>query len=203
MTTFRILASALVLSAMPAVAAAQTGPVPHPFDRCTQAAALFGAGTGSSSTGIVAGGGFGWRVMPRLSIDTRMAWFDRGDGMDAFSASLGAEVSFNGSSSISPFLRAGAGVYRLSIDTATAAPPDFYRRRLIAGGSRPDSHQAFTDPAVVLGGGVSIFVTRRVALRPEFETTIAFRNSRSHAVTAIAIQLAYHFEDHRITPVRK
>lgn len=203
MTTVRTLAAAIAVLILPllapSVVLAQSGVPRHPWDRCTTAGLLIGAATASSDTGLVAGGGFGWRFAPRLALDVRTAWLDRQQGMDAFAASLTAQAFLAGSSSVAPFLRAGLGMYRTSIDESVVSLPDFYARRL-RGGSGLGATQAFTDPSVVLGGGVSVFVSRRIALQPEIETTIVFRNSRSYAVTAATIQFAYHFEDPRITP---
>lgn len=48
----------------------------------------------------------------------------------------------------------------------------------------------------LLGAGVSLFVVRHIAIRPDVDVKIVRRNSRSYAVTAVAVRLAYHFEEH-------
>ena len=59
----------------------------------------------------------------------------------------------------------------------------------------------FTDPSFILGGGVNLFVTRHVALRPDVEAKLVRRNSQNYVVTAVSVHLAYHFEDHPMTPI--
>ena len=60
----------------------------------------------------------------------------------------------------------------------------------------------FTDPTLVTGGGVSIFLKRWFALRPEAEVTLVIRNG-THAVTNVALHAVFLFEEHPMTPTRK
>ena len=62
--------------------------------------------------------------------------------------------------------------------------------------------RAFTDPSFVVGGGVRYFATRQWSIEPEITAIIVTHRSRSHVVTAVALGLGYHFEDHPITPSR-
>jgi hypothetical protein len=94
-----------------------------------------------------------------------------------------------------PFVTAGVGLYRASFDAAAGSIPDFYRRRMAMRMDGPGIMSTFTDPSVVLGGGMNLFVTRHVAIRPDVETMIVMRNSASHMVTAIVVHMAYHFEN--------
>jgi hypothetical protein len=43
-------------------------------------------------------------------------------------------------------------------------------------------------------------VTRHWALRPEVQETAVLRDARSYWMTTFAFHVAYHFEDHPITP---
>jgi hypothetical protein len=58
----------------------------------------------------------------------------------------------------------------------------------------------FTDPSVVFGGGLNVFVSRHVAIRPNLEATVIMRDRQTHMVGSAAVHLAYHFKDHPITP---
>jgi hypothetical protein len=63
--------------------------------------------------------------------------------------------------------------------------------------------QTFTDPALVLGGGVNVFFNRHIAVRPDLEAMVVMRDSHRYVVTTAAIHLAFHFEDHPVTPARR
>ena len=101
-----------------------------------------------------------------------------------------------------PFVKGGVGLYRASFDSSVADIPDFYRRRLGPGEPAVGRSHAFRDPSVVVGGGLNLFATRHIALRPEIEAMVVRRQSRSHVVTAVMMHVAYHFEDHPVTPAR-
>jgi hypothetical protein len=66
----------------------------------------------------------------------------------------------------------------------------------------PEAGRTFTDPTVVGGGGISIFVNRHFALRPDVEAVFVLRDGRTHVVTTAALHAVYHFESHPVTPVR-
>jgi hypothetical protein len=61
---------------------------------------------------------------------------------------------------------------------------------------------ASAHPSFILGGGVNLFATRHVAIRPDVEAKIVRRNSQNYVVSAVSVHIAYHFEDHPITPSR-
>ena len=74
--------------------------------------------------------------------------------------------------------------------------PNFYARRLgtltvPAGGQW--GHRTFTDPAVTVGGGLTVHLTDHWALRPEGRALIVFRNSHSHALGVYGVSLGYRF----------
>ena len=58
----------------------------------------------------------------------------------------------------------------------------------------------FNDPSLVGGGGLTVFVSRHWTVRPEILATVVLRDSRNFVVTTGAVRLAYHFEDHPVTP---
>jgi hypothetical protein len=129
-----------------------------------------------------------------------MAWFDRGSTADAFSAALTAHVNLLTPRSVVPFVAGGVGLYRASFDAVDDSMPDFYRRRL---DSDSGTTRTFTDPSFVVGGGVNVFTSRHWSIRPSVDATIVFRDSESYVVTVAAVGVAYHFEDHPITPARR
>jgi hypothetical protein len=45
-----------------------------------------------------------------------------------------------------------------------------------------------------------MFINRHWTLRPEVVATVVMRDSRNFVVTTGAVRLAYHFEDHPVTP---
>ena len=76
----------------------------------------------------------------------------------------------------------------------STAIPEFYQPRITA------TARTFTDPAFVFGGGVSLFASRRISIRPDVETMLVRRNGQNYVVTTFAARFAYHFEDRPITP---
>jgi hypothetical protein len=76
--------------------------------------------------------------------------------------------------------------------------PEFYERRSefrqLAG------NLTFTDPTVVAGGGMNIFLNRRFAVRPDVAATIVLRDRRHHVITTVGVHAVFHFEDHPVTP---
>jgi len=76
--------------------------------------------------------------------------------------------------------------------------PQFYRERMTTM-NLVGNKVTFTDPSIVGGGGVNVFLTRKWTIRPEVLATIALRDSRSFVVTTAALRLGYHFEGHPVT----
>ena len=58
----------------------------------------------------------------------------------------------------------------------------------------------FTDPSLAGGGGTNVFLSRHWAIRPQVIATVVLGHSRSYVVTTGTVHLAYHFEDHPVTP---
>lgn len=132
----------------PTIAAAQEGLPAHIWSRGTTLSASVGAASASPGTGALAGVGVGWEVTPRFGIEGAAAWLDRPGDSAAFAAALTAHFRLRGLQTISPYLKGGIGMYRLSL----AAP-----------------RATFTDPSVVVGGGIRLFATKHLAFRPEVE----------------------------------
>jgi hypothetical protein len=148
----------------------------------------------------MAGGAAGWEVTPRFGVEAAASWLDRPGADEAFAAALTAHTHLRGLRAVSPFLRGGVGLYRVTFDANARDVPDFYRRRMGAAGAYVRAGRSFTDPSLIAGGGVNVFVSRHVAFRPQIEAIVVRRQSRSHVVTAVTMQVAYHFEEHIITP---
>lgn len=149
------------------------------------------------------GGAFGWEITPRFAVEGSGAWFEWGHGAHAFAAALRAVAAVATARPVVPFLSGGVGLYRSSFRIGDTEMPRFYRRRMTDASDRVGVSATFTDPSLVFGGGVDVFVSRHVAIRPDVEATVVMRNSRTHVVTTAAVHLAYHFDDHPITPARR
>jgi hypothetical protein len=91
------------------------------------------------------------------------------------------------------------GVYSAGFDAGSTGIPEFYSRRMTPPGVTPASPERFTDPAFVVGGGISIFASRNVSIRPEVETIWLRSDGMNYFVTSAMVRFAYHFEEHRIT----
>jgi hypothetical protein len=189
--------AALLVFVTSTTAAAQTTPAGNTWNRGTTVDAFAGVATASSRGGALAGGAAGWEITPRFGLEGRVAWFDRPGPAEAFAASLTAHANLLTARPVVAFVKGGAGLYRASFEAEDRNMPDFYRRRLVPGfGIR----RSFTDPSIVVGGGLNVFLSRHWAIAPEIEATVVRRQSRSYFVTAVTMGVAYHFEDHLITP---
>jgi hypothetical protein len=60
----------------------------------------------------------------------------------------------------------------------------------------------FTDPMFQVGGGINVFMSRKVALQPAVEAMIVTRDGHALTMAAVSLRVAYHFEDHPVTPSR-
>jgi hypothetical protein len=170
------------------------------WHRGTTLAGFFGAATTSSDASAAAGFGLGWELLPHLVIEGRGFWLDAGADAESFAAALGARVPLRPARPIVPFLSSGLGFYHASFDRPHDGMPAFYRQRLE---SATDLARAtFDDFAVAFGGGVDVYLTEHLALRPEATVMLVIAGSDAHPVPIYGVHLAYHFEDHPITPRR-
>ncbi len=159
-----------------------------------------GAASAPSHRGAIGGGAVGWELKPRFAVEGSGEWMEWGAGSHAFAAAITAQTGLASPRPVMPFLTGGIGLYRASFDRLGSAMPAFYGRRMAMDGVHMGTAATFTDPTVVFGGGVNAFVNRHWAIRPDVREIVVLRNSRSYFVTAFAVHVAYHFEDHPVTP---
>jgi hypothetical protein len=190
----------LVTAAIPAAAQRQAPPPPTPTDWAHGSTVSVEAGlaTASDDSGASLGVAVGWELAPRLMVEGSGRWVDRPDADSGFNAALKVRAGLR-RADVSPFVEGGLGLYRVST-TAPDTLPDFYARRVATG--MGGQRRAFTDPTFHVGGGVSVFVSRRLALQPSVEAMMARDGGRGFTTTVAAIRATYHFEDHPVTPSR-
>jgi hypothetical protein len=195
--------AALLSALVPAAAMAQSLATENIWRYGTTANIFAGAASSASRARSVAGGGVGWEITPWVGLEGRFAWQDRSRDQDAFAAELGAHVNLLSERPIVPFVKGGVGLYRASFGRTLDDIPAFYRRRLQPPDPALRARQTFTDPSLIVGGGVNAYVSRHWAVRPEIAATAIRRDGRGHVVTTVTLHLAYHFEEHPITPDRR
>lgn len=199
MHTFRILAVLIAGCGFASVATAQSSS-PNPWGHGTTLSGSVGVAADGDRTGSAFSTALGWELTPKVAIEGAASWLDRGAGADAFSAALKLRAAMFGRDRAAPFLMAGVGMYRASYSRAATDIPAFHRRRM--NGGTAVGRSTFSDPAVVFGGGVNMFVNRHIAIRPDVEAMVVMRDSRRYVVTTAALHVAFHFEDHPVTPKR-
>jgi hypothetical protein len=149
--------------------------------------------------GPALGGVMGYEITPRLTIEGSGSWIAFDEGASAFAGALKLRARLWGQRTVDPFVSGGVGFYRATFEHASQPVPGFYRRRLLMSAIVPD-RVSFTDPALVAGAGLNIFVTRHFAMRPDVETFIVLRDGHSHVVTTLSVHAVFHFESHPVTP---
>ena len=164
---------------------------------------VFGGIADAGVVAPIAGGAVAWQLTRTTAIEGVGTWMSRRHGIEAFAGTLKLQTLVGRFGIAAPFVEAGIGAYYASIDEMSADVPAFYRARMSDRVSPIPVRRTFTDPTVVFGGGVSVRASRNVAIRPAIELTVVVRNSDTHVITAAVLRLAYHFEDHPVTPVRK
>jgi len=183
---------------LPTTALAQVPDLHH----CTTANVLFGGAGNADLRQPLFGGAVGWELAPHFFLEVTTKWFVPERGADAFSAIATAQIPLTGRRTVMPFLTAGAGAHRVSFGSDQSRIPIFYLRRLRDTGTLPDSERSFVDPAFIVGGGISIFTSGNVSVRPEVEVMLVRRQSENYLLTSASVRLAYHFETHNVTPDR-
>lgn len=161
-----------------------------------------GVAIDSSRSGALLGGAVGWEVTPRVAIEGSGAWLEFGGGSSAFNGALKMRLRLSGLRTIDPFVQAGVGLYRASFTANPDDAPGFYSRRMSTH-MEAGVGATFTDPTVVAGGGVNVFLTRQFSIRPDVEAAIVLRDRRSLVVTSVTLHAVYHFEDRPVTPSRR
>ena len=192
--------AALVTLVLAAPASAQLVSRGNDWNHGTTLNVFAGAGIDAAETRPLVGTSVGWEITPAFAIEGSGYWLDRRGSSDAFAAALKLQAAVMLPHTAVPFVEAGVGLYRVSFGPSASEIPVFYRGRMAMSGTGPGTTNTFMDPAFVLGGGLNVFVTRHVAIRPDVEAMIVRRNSQNYLVTAIAVHIAYHFESHPVTP---
>ena len=189
--------------ALAGVAAAQTIDRPAPvvmFQHGSTINLFTGAATTPSMAAAIGGAGVGWELTPRFAIEGSGQWLDWNSSRRGFGASLAAQLGVAGTRKLMPFVSGGVGLYHAEFDNPyLGGIPAFYARRL-TNGAMTGSIARFTDPTVVFGGGINTFVSRHWALRPDVQEVAVLRDAQAYWMTTFAFHVAYHFEEHPITP---
>jgi hypothetical protein len=165
----------------------------------TTLAGFVGAAT-ASETRAATGAALGWELLPHLTIDGSGIWSMPHRDASTFTGLLGVRVNLTRPQSVVPFASGGVGLHRAIFDSVTSNVPDFYRRRMTAGSAGLRTQYAFDDFAYAAGGGVDIFLRRHLALRPDVRFVFITNGGSTRTVAMYGLHLAYHFEEHPITP---
>jgi hypothetical protein len=192
-----------IVALTPAVPAwTQSALQTNEWARGTTLAGFVGVAADSSRTGPMFGGSVGWELTPRLAIEGSGLWVDHVGEANSFAGALKVQAALLGPHKAVPFVQAGIGLYRASLDRTQGEIPAFYRRRMEPDDAGHGVVRTFTDPALVFGGGANVFLSRSIAIRPDVEAMVVLDDSRAHVVTAVRVNLVFHFEDHPVTPAR-
>ena len=186
---------ACVVGFLPRVASAQTTPAARQFSWGSTVSGLVGAARSSGETAATFGAGIGWEGNPRFELGAQAAWLNQRTDITGFAASLfGVWTMATGDRSRAvPFLKGGFGLYRASFDDPTTPLPSFYA-------GRDGSARRFTDPTFTAGGGLSVYLSRHISVRPVVEAVLIRRYSKSQVIPMATVQAVYHFEKHNVTP---
>lgn len=204
--TFSTCAVLLALAGITGIASAQTKPriTPVPATdvwRHGSTLSLFGGAAGAhNDVGAMGGGALGWEITPRVALEGSGTWYEWGHQAHAFAAALKTHVALTTTRPAVPFVAAGIGLYRASVAMGDSRMPALYRGRVCNGDQPLCVSGTFMDPSVVVGGGVNVFLSRHYAIRPAVDATIVMRDGHTQTVMSGAVHVAYHFEDHPITP---
>jgi hypothetical protein len=166
------------------------------------ALALFGGAAVEDGTGMATGANISWELTPYFTLEGSGIWMP-GRRIDGFSGLIGSRVHLLSRRAIVPFLSGALGMHRATIDATRDRIPEFYARRIGPDGGpgrEADMERVFDDFAVAVGGGADIYLQRHLALRPDLRVLLVRGRGRTDAVPVYGVHLAYHFEDHPITP---
>jgi outer membrane protein with beta-barrel domain len=177
-------------------ATAQSVPPGNTWSRGTTIDIFAGGASASGDVGPVAGGAAGWELTRWLGVDGNLAWLKTFGDAEAFTTSLNARAHLLTDRAMSPYVRAGFGLYRTSFSSASVDVPDFYRRRTADASPGFDSSYRFTDPAWIFGAGLTLFRSRHVAIHPAAEAIVVRRDAQNYVVTSVTVHVSYHFELH-------
>src|SRR5262249_22050785 len=147
-----------------------------------------------------------WQPTHRVGIAVSGRWIDAGPGASGFAADISTELGLLPKSSRDvPYVRLGVGAYRATFDlagaTQLAAMPDFYRRRLGNETNMP-RRQTYMDPAFIIAAGMDVPLTAHLSVRPDVRDMWVVRGGHGYQMVLIGLQLAWHIEEHPVTPSR-
>jgi len=190
-----LLVGAIALLTVAERVSAQT--VPMDWRHGTTLMSFVGAESASPDTSPAAGVGVGWEVTRHLSFEGRGTWVRVSDRPSEFDATLSAQVALLTPRLAVPFVSAGVGMYRATFHSASASTPDFYRKRMSPDlfGARTETFQDFL---VTVGGGVNLFVSSHLALRPQANLLLVTTRSDARPLAEYGMHVVYHFEAHRV-----
>ncbi len=195
----RACAMAVALITVGALASAQESTVTT-WSRGTTLNVFAGASSEPQKGAFTAGGALGWQLTPSMAIEGTGAWIDNQSSPTWFTAAMKFQARLAPAGGTNPYLEGGIGLCRSSFDVGDMNVPAFYRKRMVdTPGALTMSH-TFTDPTFAFGGGLNLIVTRHIAIRPAAEFTTVFRNRDTFTMMAGVVRVAYHFENHPVTP---
>ena len=189
-----LLVGAIALLTVAERVSAQT--VPMDWRHGTTLMSFVGAESASPDTSPAAGVGVGWEVTRHLSFEGRGTWVRVSDRPSEFDATLSAQVALLTPRLAVPFVSAGVGMYRATFNSASTSIPDFYLKRMspVPGGRT----ETFQDFLMTVGGGVNVFVSGHLALRPEANLMLVTTSSDVRPLGVYGLQIVYHFETHAV-----
>jgi hypothetical protein len=176
-----------------ASASAQTGNA-NTWSRGTTLSLSAGAATASPNTTATFGTALGWELTPRAEIEGAAAWLSKRRGADAFAAELKLLVNLIQPARVVPYLGGGVGLYRGMFDSATTAMPSFYRRRMMD--ANVATRASYTDPTIVVAGGMNLYVARHLSVKPEIAVRFVTADRHRYDVGTATVSVVYHVEEH-------
>jgi Outer membrane protein beta-barrel domain len=198
----RACSMAAVFMTVGALASAQESAV-NTWSRGTTLNMFAGASSEPHKGAFTAGGAIGWQLTPAMAVEGTGAWIDNQTSPTWFTAALKFQARLAAAAGTNPYVEGGFGLCRSSFDSGDLNVPEFYRRRMAQDPAISIMSHTFTDPTFAFGGGLNIIATRHIAIRPAVEFTTVFRNSDTFTMTAGVVRVAYHFENHPVTPTVK
>lgn len=152
----------------------------------------FGGVASLESTTPALGTALGWEIDRHVTIEGRGIWMTKDPGGTDFFVALNAIVPLPPLRNVVPFASAGVGMYQASVDARSSDVPDFYKQRL-----NGHPRAAFEDVALPFGGGVNVFVTSHIAIRPEVSLILVMNGGETRTVGLYGVHVAYHVAPHK------
>ena len=193
---------AVALMSVGALVSAQESTV-NTWSRGTTLNIFAGASSEPQKGAFTAGGAIGWQLSPAMAIEGTGAWIDNQSAPTWFTAAMKFQARLAVAGGTNPYVEGGIGLCRSSFDAGDMNVPEFYRKRIVENPAASMMTHTFTDPTFAFGGGLNIIATRHFAIRPAVEFTTVFRNGDTLTMMAGVVRVAYHFENHPVTPTGK